>query len=227
MRLVSIAWWIAGLLLAAVVIFPGLSPTKALGGLGLMSVAVGFAFKDIFENFFAGFILLWRYPFENGDYIECGGVEGKIETINLRMSEIRQTSGELVVVPNSVLFSNPVDVLTDLPHRRVMIDVGVSYDSDVEKAVTLIQETVEACPSPIGSQPVQVFPKAFGSSSIDIEVAWWTKPRPVDLRESRGEVVTAIKRALNHAGIEIPFPYRTMTFKEPLQLAKDSACTEP
>jgi len=65
----SIAVWIAGLMLAAVVVFPGLSPTKALGGLGLMSVAVGFAFKDSFENFFAGFVLPWRYPFENGDYI--------------------------------------------------------------------------------------------------------------------------------------------------------------
>ena len=64
--------------------------------------------------------------------------------------------------------------------------------------------------------PLQIWPAAFGSSSIDIEVTWWTQPKPEDIRRSRGEVVTAIKAALDNAGIEIPFPYRTLTFKEPL-----------
>jgi small-conductance mechanosensitive channel len=66
--------------------------------------------------------------------------------------------------------------------------------------------------------PVQVFPQAFGSSSIDIEVAWWTGSEPVEVRSSRGEVVTAVKKALDEAGIEIPFPYRTLTFKQPLEM---------
>ena len=65
---------------------------------------------------------------------------------------------------------------------------------------------------------MQIFPQAFGSSSIDIEVTWWTGAKPVDLRRSRGEVVTAIKSALDEAGIEIPFPYRTLVFKEPIAL---------
>jgi small-conductance mechanosensitive channel len=65
-------------------------------------------------------------------------------------------------------------------------------------------------------EEIQIFPQAFGSSSIDIEVAWWTDPLPVDIRRSRAEVVTAVKSALDDAGIEIPFPYRTLTFKESL-----------
>jgi small-conductance mechanosensitive channel len=70
LHFIDIAVWIIGLLLAAMIIFPGLTPAKTLGGMGIASVAIGFAFRDIFENFFAGVLLLWRFPFENGDYIE-------------------------------------------------------------------------------------------------------------------------------------------------------------
>jgi small-conductance mechanosensitive channel len=66
-------------------------------------------------------------------------------------------------------------------------------------------------------QDIQIFPHAFGSSSIDIEIAWWTDSTPVDVRRSGGEIISAVKGALDEAGIEIPFPYRTLTFKEALQ----------
>ncbi len=216
-RLAVIAVWTAGLLLTAMVIFPGVTPTKALGALGLVSIAVGFAFKDIFENFFAGILLLWNFPFEKGDYLECEGVMGEVISIDIRMTQIRKPTGELVVLPNSFLFKNPVDILTDRKYRRVSIMAGIAYGEDVEQAVAVITEAVSGCHSILDDRPIQVFPQGFGSSSIDIEVTWWTGSKPVDLRRSRGEVVTAIKRALDNAGIEIPFPYRTLTFKEPLQ----------
>lgn len=217
-KLTYIGIWILGLLLAAMVMFPGLGPTQALGGLGILSLAVGFAFKDIFENFFAGILMLWRYPFEPGDFIECEGITGKVEDIYVRMSLIRETNGELVIVPNSFLYNNPVNVLTSLTKRRVEIIAGIAYGERIEDAVPIIQKAVEGCASVDKTHPVQVFPQGFGSSSIDIEVAWWTDPRPVDIRASRGEVVTAIKRALDDNGIEIPFPYRTLTFKDPLRV---------
>ncbi len=217
-RFASIGIWILGFLVAAMIVFPGLTPAKALGGLGLVSIAVGFAFKDIFENFFAGILLLWRFPFENGDFIECEGITGEVRDVYLRMTQVRQTSGELVVLPNSFLFKNPVKVLTNLPKRRVTIIAGVAYGEDVATAVQVIQEAVDACETVDPARPVQIFPQGFGASSIDIEVTWWTDPKPVDIRRSRGEIVTAVKKALDEAGIEIPFPYRTLTFKEPLAI---------
>ena len=69
------------------------------------------------------------------------------------------------------------------------------------------------------SKKPQVFAAAFGASSIDFTVRWWGEPEPIDMHTSRDQVVSAIKRALDEAGIEIPFPYRTLTFKEPLRLA--------
>ncbi|WP_394221509.1 mechanosensitive ion channel family protein [Alteromonas gracilis] len=215
-RFTSVAVWTLGLLLAALIMFPGLTPAKALGGLGLLSVAVGFAFKEIFENFFAGILLLWKYPFERGDFVECESIMGKVEKISVRMTTIRKTNGELVVTPNSYLFKNPIRVLTDLDLRRITIMTGVAYDEDADAAVSVIESALEKCETVDKSKNIEVFLAGFGSSSIDIEVTWWTDPTPLDHRKSRGEVVSSVKRALDEAGIEIPFPYRTMTFKEPL-----------
>ena len=216
-RLVSISVWILGLLLAAVILFPGVTPAKALGGLGVVSLAVGLAFKDIFENFFAGILLLLRFPFENGDYIECEGIVGQVEKVLFRMTYLRRTSGELVVVPNAFLFKNPVEILTEKPLRRVTLMTGVSYDTAVDDAIVLLEKTLKSCDSVDPDKPIQVFAKAYGSS-IDIEITWWTASRPVDVRRSRSEVIVETKRALDEAGMEIPFPHRTLTFKDPVPL---------
>ncbi len=226
LRFVSIGIWFVGMLLVAMIIFPGLTPAKALGGLGLLSVAIGLAFKDIFENFFAGVLLLWRFPFEKGDFIECEGITGEVEDVQIRMSLIRQTTGELVVVPNIFLFKNPVEVLTNPPLRRMHITAGVGYGEDVAESVAVIEKAVRSCESVSGDRELQVFPMAFGASSIDIDVAWWTDPKPGQMRKSRGEVITAIKKALDDAGIEIPFPYRTLTFSEPLKIDSSSSSAE-
>ncbi len=215
--------WILGLLLAAMVVFPGITPARALGGLGLLSIAIGFAFKDIFENFFAGVLLLWRFPFEPDDYIECENIIGRVEQITIRMTTIRRPTDELTVVPNSFLLKNPVHVLTDKSRRRISIMAGVAYDVNVPEAVRVIESAVRDCDTVSGDKPIQIFPKGFGSSSIDIEVAWWADPTPLGERRSRGEVVTAIKLALDDHGLEIPFPYRTLTFKEPLQVTQSDA----
>ncbi len=217
-RLLTIVTWVLGLLFAAMVLFPGLTPAKALGAVGLLSVAIGLAFKDIFENFFAGILILWRFPFEEGDVIECEGVVGRVESVEVRNTTIRRTTGELVVVPNLFLFKNPCEILTDRVKRRVSITAGVAYGEDVSESVQIIKRAVEACKTVRDDEQVQVFPEEFGDSSINIEVTWWTGSTPFAIRESKGEVITAIKKALDEAGIEIPFPYRTLTFKEALRV---------
>lgn len=213
--------WFAGGLVALTVAFPTITPGRALTTLGLGSVAIGFAFKDTFENFLAGLLILLREPFRIGDFVECEGLEGRVETITIRDTHIRQTDGQLVVMPNHALFQNPVTVLTDQGLRRATIVVGVAYGEDVDRARMAIHDAVARVDSVRDDvHDVQVFAQAFGASSIDFEVAWWTGSTPLDIRASRDQVVAAVKRALDDAGIEIPFPYRTLTFKEPLRLAR-------
>lgn len=208
---------VVGVLAAAAVLFPTVTPGKLLTALGLGSVAIGFAFKDILENFFAGVLILLREPFGVGDHIASQAAEGAVEEITIRDTRIRQTDGQLVVVPNAALFQNAVMVRTDQEFRRTSITCGVAYAEDVDEARSVIERAVKAVDLVRDDvRDVQVFAKEFGSSSIDFEVAWWTGSKPVDIRASRDRVVAAVKRALDEAGIEIPFPYRTLTFNEPL-----------
>lgn len=221
LQLLTIGVWVMGLLVSAVIMFPGMTPSKALTVLGVGSVAIGFAFKDIFENFFAGILILWKYPFDKGDFIACGDIRGRIEDITIRMSMIRQVDGQLVVVPNAALFKNPVDVLTDKKVRRTTVICGVAYDTDLNDARTVIQRAVEGCSSVDGDHDVEIFAQEFGDSSINFEVTWWTASTPLDIRKSRDEVVRAVKQALDDAEIEIPFPQRTLWLPEPIE-TKDS-----
>ncbi|MGR3761974.1 mechanosensitive ion channel family protein [Roseobacteraceae bacterium NS-SX3] len=213
--LAGVVLWLIGGLIAVTIVFPSITPGKALTTLGLGSVAIGFAFKDTFENFLAGILILLREPFQIGDYVECEGAEGKIEAITIRDTHIRQTDGQLVVVPNSDLFHNPVTVRTDKELRRAQIICGVAYSENVDEAREVIAEAVRSVDTVRNDvRDIQVFAKAFGASSIDFEITWWTGSEPVDIRSSRDQVVAAVKAALDDAGIEIPFPYRTLTVNE-------------
>jgi small-conductance mechanosensitive channel len=214
--------WVIGLMVAAMILFPGLTPSKALGAAGLASVAIGLAFKDIFQNFFAGVILLWKFPFEPGDFIECGDIRGKVIETELRLTTIRATTGGLIVVPNAHLVGNPLEVLTERELRRMELTTGVAYGEDVATAISVLEEALEKCESVDQSKPRDVLASNFGSSSIDIDVLYWTKSAPLDQRKSKSEVIIALKKALDEAGIEIPFPYRTMTFAEPLRIERES-----
>lgn len=221
--LASIFVWVMGIMIAAIILFPGLTPSSMLAGLGIGSVAIGFAFKDVFENFLAGIIILFRREMRIGDHIKCENIEGEVTHIAIRESHIRQTDGQLVIVPNSILFKNPVTVRTQNPLRRVTVICGVAYDVDVDEARGVIERAVQRCTTvSCDEKPVQIFAQEFASSSINFEVTWWTGSTPLDVRKSRDEVVSSVKRALDDAGIEIPFPYRTLTFKTPVPIAQDA-----
>ncbi|WP_417515864.1 mechanosensitive ion channel family protein [Minwuia sp.] len=218
-NLLGLGVWIAGFMLAAVILFPNLTPASMIAGLGLGSIAIGFAFKDIFENFLAGLIILFRKEMRIGDHIEVEDEEGVVDHITIRETHIRQTDGQLVIIPNAIILKNPLTIRTDLAQRRTTIICGVAYGEDVDESREVIRKAVESCDTVItDGRPVQIFAQAFNSSSIDFEVTWWTGSKPVDIRTSRDQVVAAVKRALDDAGIEIPFPYRTLTFKEPLSV---------
>lgn len=217
----------AGLLIAAMVAFPGLTPSKALTALGIGSIAIGLAFKDIFENLFAGVLILWRFPFENGDFIACGDFEGRVVDVTVRNTLIRTVRNELLVVPNADIYKNAVYVYTNKPTRRLEIICGVAYDEDVATARDVIAKAVASCESVSEAPTPEIFAQAFSASSVDFEIAWWTGPTPREQRASRDEVVEAVRRGLDQAGIRIPFPHRTLVFREDAPLHIAGAATNP
>ena len=210
--------WVMGIIASCMVVFPTLTPGRLMATLGLSSIAIGFAFKDIFENFFAGVLILWRFPFEIDDFIECEGIVGRVEDIWIRMTLIRQVDGQLVLVPNAMIFKNATTVITSQKQRRQTVICGIAYSEDVAQARGVIREAVEGCTTIKSSKPVEIFAQAFADSSVNFEVTWWCGSTPLEARQSRDEVVEAVKKALDDAGIEIPFPYRTLTFNDPVEM---------
>lgn len=217
--IVRLVIWIVGLMSTLTILLPGLTPASLIAGLGFGAVAIGFAFQDIFENFMAGILIMIREKMRIGDYIECEGVEGIVESIALRETHVRRNNMELTIIPNSILFKNPVKILTDQEKRRHEIIAGVSYDSDLEVAKDVILKAVQSAEQVDPEERIDVFACEFNSSSVDFKVRWWSGSKPRAMHESRDNVIRAVKRALDDAGIEIPFPYVTHTFKEPVPLA--------
>lgn len=211
---VTVIIWLVGLMVTLAILLPDVTPASLLAGLGIGAVAIGFAFQDIFENFLAGVLIMIRKKMRIGDIIECEGITGKVEHITLRETHVRKLSNEVTIVPNSMLFKNPVEIFTDMEDRRHEVVAGVSYDTDLDEAAGVIEGAVKSCDLVDTAKPIDIFAKEFNSSSIDFLVRWWAGAAPRAGHESRDQVVRSIKRALDKAGIEIPFPYITHTFKE-------------
>ena len=216
--LVRLGIWLIGLLIAAAVAIPGFTPAGAIAGLGIGAVAIGFAFQDIFENFLAGVLIMLREKMRIGDVIEVEGITGRVETITLRETHVRQLSNELTIIPNSMIFKNPVKILTDDSRARTEVIVGVEYDADLDQAETVLREAVEGLDAIDKEKGVEVYAIAFGGSSIDFKIRFWSGSKPRDGWQARHLAIKAIKRALDKAGIGIPFPIVTNMFPEPLRL---------
>lgn len=124
----------------------------------------------------------------------------------------------LIRVPNSILFKDPVYIETDRRLRRFDIVVGVAYSEDIDASRKVIQKALSTTELMDQSKPFEVYAREFNSSSIDFTVRWWAESTPLDMHITRDKVVTSIQAGLDNAGIEIPLPYRTLTFNEPLQV---------
>lgn len=133
-----------GLLVVATIIFPSVKPADVLATLGLGSVAIGFAFKDILQNWLSGLLILYRQPFRRGDQIKSGEFEGAVERVEARATLIRTYDGQRVVIPNTDIYTRAIIVRTAFPKRRAEYDVGIGYGDDLDNACRVILEGLKA-----------------------------------------------------------------------------------
>lgn len=216
-KMITTFVWIIGLLVICAILFPSVTPANLIAALGLGTVAVGFAFKDILENVLAGIIILWREPFRIGDYIECKGNQGYVEHISIRNTHLRRSDGVRIVAPNVMLFTNPILVMTDMKSRREQITFGIGYNEDIQKTRSTIQKAIEKCKTVDKERAIQIFVKSFDAGNIEFEITWWTQSKPGEIRFSRDEVLSHIKMALDAEKIQISHTY-TLSFDEPLSI---------
>jgi small-conductance mechanosensitive channel len=206
-RLSQWATVLIGFLVAAVVIFPTFSPADLVGFLGVGSVAVGFAFRDILQNFLAGILLLLTEPFRINDQIIFDKYEGTVEQIETRATIIRTYDGRRVVIPNAELFINSVIVNTAFENRRVEYDVGIGYGDDIATAKRLILEVLADIAEVRTDPAPDVLVVALNDFNVVLRVRWWIgPPRRRDALDTRDQVLHRIKDTLTANGIDLPFP---------------------
>ena len=203
----------AGLFVALGVL--GLDRTVAslLAGVGIIGLALGFAFQDIASNFMAGVVISFRRPYQIGEIVETNDHTGVVKDINLRSTIIRKFTGETVRIPNKAILESPLVNLSETGERRVDISCGVAYGDDLEKAASVVRETLDRIEQRKQDRPAEVFFTEFGDSSINFTARFWVEfGKQTDFLKARSDAVIAIKRSLDEAGITIPFPIRTLDF---------------
>ena len=196
---------IVGFMLAATVVVPSLKPGDLISGLGVSSVAIGFAFKDILQNWLAGVLILIRQPFEVKDQIEVNGFEGTVERIETRATIIKTYDGQRVVVPNSDIYTNSIIVKTAHEKRRSQYDVGIGYGDNLSEACEVLKKSLDGVANIETDPGPEAFPWDLAASWVTIRVRWWTDSRRADVVAVRGEAIAKMKLALDEAGIDMPY----------------------
>jgi small conductance mechanosensitive channel len=204
-----------GLMVGTIVVVPSLNASSLLGALGVGSVAVGFAFKDIFQNLLAGMLLLLTRSFSIGDQIVSSGHEGTVEDIQVRATLVRTYDNRLVVIPNSELYTSRVEVNTAKEYRRVEITVGIGMSDDIGFAKEVILGELRGITSILATPEPKVLVRDIGDFSVNLRVYFWVQPpQRAHILAATDAVITAIKPALLAAGIDLPYPTQQVLFHD-------------
>ncbi|MBI1226688.1 MAG: mechanosensitive ion channel [Bacteroidetes bacterium] len=213
-----LAKFIANMVGSAVVIFALFLALRivGLGGIavGLLSTAgvgafvLGFAFKDIGENFLAGVVLAFKRPFRVGDTVELTGLKGKVLALNLRDTQIKTVDGKDIFIPNSNVVKNPVINYTLDGFLREDFTIGLDYDSDMEKVVGIMQKVLDDNPHVIHDEPRKpdVVYGELASSTLNVQSRYWidTFSTKVPALKLKMQLINQTLDALNSKGFYLP-----------------------
>jgi small conductance mechanosensitive channel len=205
---------ILAVLFAAAIIFPSVKPADILATLGIGSVAIGFAFKDILQNLLAGLLLLIRRPFRRGDQIKVKDFEGVVEHIESRATLIKTYDGRRVIIPNADIYTSPVVVNTAFQLRREEYDVGIGYGDDLAAAVAAFTEAVRQVEGVLRDPGAECLPWELAESTVNLKVRWWADSKKAEQVHVRARVIEALFRTAKERGIDLAFPTQVVLFHD-------------
>jgi small-conductance mechanosensitive channel len=206
---------LVGAFVALTIVIPSFKVGDLVQLLGISGVAVGFAFRDILQNFLAGILILLTEPFEIDDQIVFKSFEGTVENIETRATTIRTYDGRRIVIPNAELFTNSVTVNTAFENRRIEYDFGIGYGDDIDEAKRLILEAIHQTEGVLQDPAPDVLVMELADFTVNIRGRWWiSPPRRADTLDFRDKVLTAVKNKLTANGIDMPFPTQQILFHD-------------
>ena len=198
---------VAGLLVSMTVVLPSFRPGDLIQLPGIGSVAIGFAFHDIFQNFLAGVLLLLTAPFKIGDQIMVEDFEGTVEDIQTRATTLKTYDGRRIVLPNTTLFTNSVTVNTAFGKRRMEYEVSIDLKEDINQVKKIILDAVKSVDGVLDDPPAEVLVVALADTSVNIRLYWWTMiPQHPYTLHLQDKVLTSLKNSLVKSGIELSMP---------------------
>lgn len=200
-----------------------------LAGAGILAVAVGFASQHALSNIISGVFIILFKPYRINDRIVVKDtLQGVVEDITLRHTVIRDFQNRRIVIPNSII-SNEVIINADMMEEKICrwVEIGISYDSNIQRAKAIMREEAMKHPLHIDNRNLQQIEEGvdeivvrvinFGDSSVNLR-AWVWAANQADAFVLYCDLLESIKARFDAEGIEIPFPYRTLVFKNELSL---------
>lgn len=204
-----------GFLIALVIAIPGFTPGQLMSALGIGSVAIGFAFKDIFQNLLSGILILLSEPFRIGDAIVCNGLEGTVEDIQIRATTLRSYDGRRLVIPNATVYTSSITVVTAYTQRRCEFNVGIGYTDDIQKAKEVILKILTDNKNVLNQPASIVNVSSLGDFAININIRWWIDTNKVAINNSISEIQELVVAEFAKNNINIPYPIQEQITQAP------------
>lgn len=200
--------------LAAVLLVLGVSLAPLLGAAGVLGIALGFASQTSVSNIISGFFLLGEQPFVVGDAIQVGSTTGTVMSVGTLSAQLRTFDNRFVRIPNEVLIKSEVVNLTRFPIRRLETKVGVTYDTDTERAFELLLEIAQSTPRVLLNPPPQTWFDGFGESSVDLRLTVWAETSR--FWEVKNEIHQRVKARFEEEDVSFAFPHRVLVQSHPI-----------
>ncbi len=186
----------------------GFELSVLLGAAGVLTVAIGFASQTAASNLISGLFLVAERPFVLGDVITVDAVTGEVISIDLVSVKLRTYDNLVVRVPNEAMLKSRITNLTQFAIRRMDLQLGVAYASDMDKVLAVLRDVADRLPLCLDEPEPLIIHKGFGDSAILLQFSVWAdRTRFV---EARTQLYLEVKKAFDTAGIEIPFPQRDL-----------------
>lgn len=203
---------IFGFLFSATIVLPSLNIGDLVSGLGIGSVAIGFAFKDILQNWLAGLLILLKQPFKIGDVIAVNGHEGVVESIETRSTMIKKFNAERILIPNSQIYTSAIEVKTAYQFRRFEYEIGIGYSDDIDHASIVILDALNQIEGVYSDPAPDIATVDLAASWVTLRVRWWVDSATASPYTVKADVLKSIKKTLDKNGIDMPFETQVNLF---------------
>ena len=204
--------------------FAGLSEfaIAILSGTGVMGLIIGFAFKDIAENFISSLLLSVQKPFKIDDVIEIDGRIGVVKQVTARATTLVDFNGDHIQIPNATVYKNVIRNLTANPKSRGQFIIGIGYDSSIVQAQQLAIKVLESTEAVLDDPEPQVLVDVLASSTVNLKVYFWIDTHQHSINKVASFLMRTIMREFEHQGISMPDDAREIIFPEGIVLRQDS-----